>query len=255
MELSPIERINDIYIKREDLALFNIINGGKGRVIDFFLKQALNQGYTDIVTCGSRDSVQCQMVSAACQYYNLSCHLFMPNGQTTPILHYIQQNKNTELIRTKVGYTNVLKKWSNDYAKEHNYFYLPFALECPETITLNQEQVQNIPSNITRIVIPIGSGMNFISILNGLEKYKIKIPVLGIQIGLDPKNNLKKFLNAPSISYEILQSDLSYNKKPKNCLLGSINLNSTYEAKCLPFLKPNDLFWIIGAELNEGGQV
>jgi 1-aminocyclopropane-1-carboxylate deaminase/D-cysteine desulfhydrase-like pyridoxal-dependent ACC family enzyme len=250
MKFSPIEKINNIFIKREDLAIFNNINGGKGRVIQRFINQGIEQGYTDFVTCGSRDSVQCEMVSFICEEKNVKCHLFMPNGKDTPILLSIAKNSNTEVIRTKVGYTNVLKKWSSDYAKEHNYFYIPFALECTETIEINQEQVQNIPDEVKRIVVPIGSGMNFISIIKGLEKYKKDIPVLGIQIGLDPTKNIQKFLGTTTIEYSIIKSELPYAKKPTNCNISNITVNPTYEAKCLPYLQDNDLFWVIGKELN-----
>lgn len=247
--LSPIEKINNIFVKREDLASFDNINGGKGRVISQFIKKGIDQGYTNFVTCGSRDSVQCEMVSFICECYDIQCHLFMPQGKDTTIINNIKKNQNTELIRTKVGYTNVIKKWSSDYALENNYYYIPFALECNTTININKEQVQNIPNDVERIVIPIGSGMNFISILTGLSKYKKNIPVLGVQVGLDPTKNIQKFLKATDISYTIVKSELAYDKKPKNYHLGNIELNQTYEAKCLPYLKDNDLLWIIGKEI------
>ena len=249
MQLSPIEKVNNIFIKREDLAIFDNINGGKGRVITEFINDGLNQGYTKFVTCGSRDSVQCEMVSAICEYHNLQCYLFMPNGQDTAVLKQIYKNSNTELIRTKVGYTNVLKRWSFDYAQEHNYFYIPFALECEKTIQINQEQVQNIPNQVKRIVVPIGSGMNFISIIKGLEKYNINIPVIGIQVGLNPAKNIQIFLNDTPIQYEIIKSELPYNKKPKIYHIENIELNQTYEAKCIPFLQNDDLLWIVGKDL------
>ena len=41
MELSPIEKIDNIYVKREDLAIFKNINGGKGRVITYLIEQGI----------------------------------------------------------------------------------------------------------------------------------------------------------------------------------------------------------------------
>ena len=250
-DLSPIEKVGNIFVKREDLATFNNINGGKGRVISQFLKEGINQGYTDFVTCGSRDSVQCEMVSFICECYDIKCHLFMPQGKNTSIIESILNNNNTELIRTKVGYTNVIKKWSSDYAQENDYYYIPFALECDTTINVNKMQVQNIPDEVQRIVVPIGSGMNFISILTGLSEQNKKIPVLGIQIGLDPTKNIQKFLKTTDVPYTIIKSELAYDKKPKDYHLGDIELNQTYEAKCLPYLQDNDLLWIIGKEIKE----
>lgn len=249
MNLSSVEKINDIYVKREDLAQFKNINGGKGRVITYLIEQGIEEGYTDFVSCGSRDSVQCEMVSAACECYNVNCHIFMPSGHDTPIINQIKRNPHTKIIRTDVGYVSTIKKQSIDYANNNDYFYIPFALEDEITIEINKDQVQNIPDEVKRVIVPIGSGMNFISIIKGLEEYNKNIPVVGIQIGLDPKKNIERFLGETSIKYEIIKSEIPYNKQAKEYKLGNIKLNKTYEAKCLPYLKPNDLFWIIGKDL------
>lgn len=249
MNLSLVEKVGDIYVKREDLAEFKNINGGKGRVITYLIEEGIEQGFVDFVTCGSRDSVQCEMLSLACECYDVNCHIFMPSGHDTPIINQIKHNSRTQLIRTDVGYVSTLKKQSLTYAEENNYFYIPFGLEDQITIEINKTQVQNIPNEVKRIVVPIGSGMNFISILKGLEEYNKIIPVMGIQIGLDPTKNIQKFLGETNIPYTIIKTDLTYNKQAKEYMLGNIKLNKTYEAKCLPYLQPNDLFWIIGKDL------
>ena len=251
MNLSLVEKVGNIYVKREDLAEFKNINGGKGRVITYLIEEGIEQGFVDFVTCGSRDSVQCEMLSLACEYYDVNCHIFMPSGHDTPIINQIRRNTRTQLIRTDVGYVSTLKKQSLTYAEENNYFYIPFGLEDQITIEINKTQVQNIPDEVKRIVVPIGSGMNFISILKGLEEYNKIIPVIGIQIGLDPTKNIQKFLGTTNIPYKIIKTDLTYNKQAKEYMLGNIKLNKTYEAKCLPYLQPNDLFWIIGKDLVE----
>lgn len=251
MSLSLVEKVNDIYVKREDLAQFKNINGGKGRVITYLIEQGIEQGYTDFVSCGSRDSVQCEMISFVCECYEINCHLFIPSGHDTSMIQHIKNNSHTTLIRTDVGYLSTIKKQSLDYANNNNYFYIPFALEDEITIEINKDQVQNIPDEVKRIVVPIGSGMNFISILKGLEEYNKNIPVLGVQIGLDPTKNIQKFLGNTNIQYEIVKSELPYNKHSKEYKLGNISLNKTYEAKCLPYLKSGDLLWIIGKELFE----
>ena len=251
MSLSLVEKINDIYVKREDLAIFKNINGGKGRVITYLIEQGIEEGYTDFVSCGSRDSVQCEMISMICECYEVQCHLFIPSGSDTPIITQMKNNHNTKIIRTDVGYVSTIKKQSLDYANNNDYFYIPFALEDEITIEINKEQVQNIPNEIQRIVVPIGSGMNFISIIKGLEEYNKNIPVLGVQIGLDPTKNIQKFLGNTTIHYEIIKSELAYNKKAKEYKLGDIKLNRTYEAKCLPYLKPNDLHNLLTSTLSK----
>lgn len=57
MNLSPVEKVDGIYLKREDLVTFNNTNGGKARVIDYLIKEGIEEGYSDFVSCGSRTSV------------------------------------------------------------------------------------------------------------------------------------------------------------------------------------------------------
>ena len=148
MNLSMVEKIGNIYVKREDLAIFNNINGGKGRVIDYLIKQGIDEGYSDFVSCGSRTSIQCEIISAACEYYGVNCHLFVPNGHDTPITSYMQSNAHTNLIKVDTGYLSVIKKQSREYADAKEYFYIPFALEDEITININKDQVQNIPDEV-----------------------------------------------------------------------------------------------------------
>ena len=249
MNLSTVEKVDNIYLKREDLVTFNNTNGGKARVIDYLIQEGIKEGYSAFVSCGSRTSVQCEIISAACEYYEVDCYLFIPSGHDTASTKYMQSHSHTTLMRTDAGYLSVIKKQSREYADAKEYFYIPFALEDEIAIDINKDQVQNIPKEVSRIVVPIGSGMNFISIIKGLEYYNKNIPVLGIQTGLDPTKNIEKFLGKTEIQYEIIKSELPYDKKADNYKIGSLELNRIYEAKCLPYLKNNDLLWIIGKDL------
>lgn len=250
MNLSPVEKVDGIYLKREDLVTFNNTNGGKARVIDYLIKEGIEEGYSDFVSCGSRTSVQCEIISAACEYYKVNCYLFVPSGHDTPSTKFMQSHSHTTLIRTDAGYLSVIKKQSREYADAKEYFYIPFALEDEIAIDINKDQVQNIPDDVNRIIVPIGSGMNFISIIKGLEYYNKNIKVIGIQTGLDPSKNIEKFLDQTPIKYEIIKSELPYDKKANNYTIGQVELNRVYEAKCLPYLTSNDLLWIVGKDIN-----
>ena len=107
-----------------------------------------------------------------------------------------------------------------------------------------------------RIVVPVGSGMSFAGILTGLERHAqeylggdlARLPyVLGVQVGADPTERLDRY--APPwwrAIGGIHKSDLTYAQRPKVTNLGPIDLDPVYEAKCLPFLRPGDLLWIVG---------
>lgn len=246
-ELTPIEKHNDIYVKRDDLYKIYNSQGGKARSAYQIISNAIQNGYNNFVTAGSRVSPQCEIVSDVCEGLNVHCHLFMPRGKDTSVLKHISQNKLSELHRTKVGYNSVICKWALDYAVENDFYYVPFGMECKENIEVTQHQVANIPKEVKRIVVPVGSGMSFISICNGLELYEMyDIEVLGVSVGKDVKKNIQKYLNAPHVKYKIVKSDLEYHKEAKDYIIGNLELDKIYEAKCLPYLKANDCLWVVG---------
>lgn len=258
-ELTPIEKIENIFVKRDDT--FNIagVKGGKVRSAYMLIQQGVEQGFREFVTAGSRFSPQCEIVSYLCQYLNLKCNLFMPRGESTSVIEHIENNSLSELHRTKVGYNNVICSYAKAFAIENNFCYIPFGMECEENIEITKHQVANISNEVKRIVMPCGSGMSMISVITGLNYYKMfDKEVVGISVGKDPIKNFKKYLpvyfgalynNTQKVKYTILKSELPYEKKAANYRLGDLELDRIYEAKCLPYLQKGDLLWVVGKRI------
>jgi len=80
----------------------------------------------------------------------------------------------------------------------------------------------------------------------------INIPVLGVCVGADPKKRLNNYApkNWESM-VELVTTGLNYGKKAIKTSVYGVRLDSIYEAKCLPFLMPNDLFWVVGIRASE----
>ena len=249
-ETTPVEKVGNIFLKRDDKFEIHGVCGGKSRSAYQLILDGLNRGYNEFVTAGSRMSPQCEIVSYLCQSLGVKCHLFMPTGKDTSVIENIGNNDLSELHRIKVGYNSVIIKRAKDFAGENKFYYIPFGMECEENIEVTKHQVCNIPDNIKRIVMPVGSGMSFISVMNGLEHYKMYgIEVLGVSVGTDVTKNLQKYLRAPNIKYNIVKSELNYDDAVENNFIGDVELDKIYEAKCLPYLKDNDLLWIVGKRL------
>ena len=249
-ETTPIEKVGNIYLKRDDKFEIYGVKGGKARSAYQLIKQGLEDGYKEFVTAGSRMSPQCELVSCLCQNMNVKCHLFMPKGKDTSVILNINKNDLSEIHRTKIGYNSVICKWSYDYSVENNFCYIPFGMEREENIEVTKHQVVNIPKEVKRIVMPVGSGMSFISVANGLEYYnRTDIKILGVSVGKDVTKNIEKYLKAPNVKYTIVKSDLDYEKEAKIFNIGNVELDKIYEAKCLPFLRDGDLLWIVGKRL------
>lgn len=247
IEATPIEYIDGVWFKRDDkYEIFNVC-GGKARSAYHLIQQGLSQGYTEFVTCGARTSPQCEIVSTICENLQVQCHLFMPNGKDTSVLKNIYKNKYSTIHRTKVGYNSVLIAWSRDFAKENNFYYIPFGMECEENIDVITSQVTNFPKEPKKIIITIGSGMSFIGMCNGLEKNGIwDKKVVGISVGKDISKTIKQYLKAPHINYEIIKSPIPYDKKNKITNFKGIELDPYYESKCIDYIEDGNLFYIIG---------
>ncbi|MBF0473961.1 MAG: hypothetical protein HQK93_09575 [Nitrospirae bacterium] len=68
-------------IKRDDLTE-SIIGGTKLRLLEYVLKDAVNQGITDLITIGDIYSNQCRIVTQLTKKFDMNAHLFInSNGQ------------------------------------------------------------------------------------------------------------------------------------------------------------------------------
>ena len=248
-DLTPVQEVNGIYLKREDLFEFAGCSGSKVRGALYIIQKAMEQGYTSFVSLGSRFSPQCEIISCICEEMNLKCHLFMPGSkEKTLVMEHIEMNKNTTLhYILKGGYTNVLISRAKKFAEENGFYFINFGMEMEETIDIIGCQVENIPNYIKRVVMPIGSGMNFCAVVNGLERYhKDNVQVVGIYVGKDPMRTICKYTPMFNFkNHKVIKSEYRYEKE-LNETIGDVILDPIYEAKCKKYLCEGDLFWIVG---------
>ena len=241
-KLTPIEKYNNIFVKRDDLYTIAGVCGGKARTCYAIAKHAKG-----IITAGSRVSPQVLLASAIAKHLGIPCRVHVPSGNFTPELTATKAN-GAIIIQHKPGYNSVIiKRAKDDAIANPEYTYIPFGMECWEAIEQTKYQVQNIPKGVKRIVVPVGSAMTLAGILNGLVEYKMNIPVVGIVVGADPVKRLDHY--APIFwrkKCTLINSEDNYHLSRNNVYLDNILLDPIYEAKCLPYIKPGDLFWIVG---------
>jgi 1-aminocyclopropane-1-carboxylate deaminase/D-cysteine desulfhydrase-like pyridoxal-dependent ACC family enzyme len=241
-DLSPIEKYGDIYCKREDEFKIDKVNGTKARV-----GWQLATGTKGIVTGGGRNSPQVNIIAHIAKQLNLECRCHVPIGVLGPEL-IMASKEGAEIIQHKPGYNSVITKRAKDDANERGWGFIPPGVKCNETIQLVSFQVKNIPAQVKRIVIPVGSGMSLAGLLYGLETASIDLPVLGVCVANPPRRVLDKYAPSGWEDKCDLVDAKSYNKSKKNIDL-PIALDPFYEKKCLPFIGPYDLFWIVGKGL------
>ena len=245
--LSNIEYHNGIYLKRNDLLEYAGCFGGKAECIfDFITKAKIKQ----FVTCGSRDSLQCDIVSEICENLGFKCVVFVPLGKSTPTTEKLEKRQNTTLQRIDKGYTVVIKSRAKAFAEQNNMTYIPFGMECMSAIDIISKQVENIPNDIKRIVVPVGGGVTLCGVLKGLQDFgRTDIKVLGVMTGKSPDKLLKSFRY--SVPYRLIPykenvSPFTMYSMKTDYSIDGIKLDPIYEGKCYPFLEKSDLLWIVG---------
>lgn len=247
-ELTPVEYYEKegIWLKRDDLFEVCGVRGGKSRAAYQVIQQLINEGYTTIVTAGSRQSPQCEIVSYICEDLGVECKVFMPRGAETSVIKHINENKCTEIIRVNCGYNNVIIARAREYAEDRGFGYVPFGMECAENVEITSKQVSNLPKDMKRLVMPVGSGMSMSSVVTGLVREGMSVPVLGVRVGKDPSKILAEYAQGLEfLEYEIVTSSVDYHTNV-DAYVGDVNLDPVYEAKCKEFLQEGDCLWVVG---------
>lgn len=247
-ELTPVEYYKNegIWLKRDDKFEVYGVHGGKARSAYQVIQELVDKGYDTIVTAGSRQSPQCEIVSYICENMGLNCKVFMPFGGNTSVIDHIENNGRTEVIRVKPGYNNVIIARARQYAFERDYGYVPFGMECAENVEVTSYQVQNIPEEVKRIVITVGSGMSFSSVVTGLNRFGIRKPILGVRVGKDPSKIISEYAEGIDfVDWDIVDAGVDYHDALEE-YVGEYQLDPIYEAKCRRFLREGDMLWVVG---------
>lgn len=246
VKITPIECYNSIFVKREDKFVVCGAIGAKARSCYSIVKKAKENGYNLITTAGSRKSPQINIVSKICYSLNLDFVAHTPKGELGVDLKEAEL-LGAKIIQYKAGYNSVIIKRAREYAIYNNGFEVPFGMICNDSVYQTKQQVVDIPKEVKRIVIPVGSGVNLAGLLHGVLSMNLNIPVLGIVVGANPIKTLNKL--AP-VGWQkmvtLVKSKYDYHKEITANNWNGITLDTIYEAKCIDYLKSNDLFWIVG---------
>jgi len=250
-DLTPIETHAGILVKRDDAFAIGGLRGGKARTC-----WHLAQGAKGLVTSGWFGSPQVQIVAHIARYLGIPCRGYVPGNKEMngrPIADDpsvpVAEALGMEVIRAAswaLGYKTNLTRCAQRYAAESGWKEIPFGMECDTAVNQTRQQVENLP-DAKRIVVPVGSGMSLAGVLWGLRDCNRNVPVLGVVVGSDPTARIDKYSpHGWQETATLIKSSMPYAQAASSCTLGSLSLDPHYEAKCLPFLQPGDLFWVVG---------
>lgn len=242
--LTPVEVHAGIRVKRDDAWSRGGATGAKSRTM-FALAEAA--GSAGIITAGARRSPQIERAALVAQALGISCRVHVPDGADTAEIG-VCLAAGAEVIRHPAGRLSVLRARHRDDADKHpDWLAVPFGMGLDAYADDVATQAANLPGDITRIVVPAGSGMTLAGILRGLDRAGRTTPILAVSLGHDPAEYLDRF--APDnwrSRIELVTSTVPFDDDAPNTILGELHLDPMYEAKCLPFLHPGDLLWCVG---------
>ncbi len=245
--LTPVQKVGRLWLKRDDLFTIPEIGicGGKARAC-----WVLAQNAPGLVTGCSRLSPQQQLVSRVAELFGVPCHIHTALGAYTAEMQDAVDH-GASMFQHYNGFSGTLSAKARRESRALGWTNIPFGMESDTAVACTRNQVRNLPDNIRRIVVTIGSGISVAGILYGLQDLGRNVPVLGVRVGgghsgQKIKRRLDRF--APwgwQRRLTIVQANVPY-ESAVIASAGGIEVDPHYEGKVVEFLQDDDLFWVVG---------
>lgn len=252
---TALGRTHAVY--RGDLYTTAGVSGGKARTCWAIGQAAAAAGCTGLVTAGSRQSPQVNIVAQVARHLGLASMAYVPHGPLGPELELAVQ-AGCQVVPTRPGYNSVITARARLWAEQHpEWGHVPFGMECAEALSSADHGISTMPehagisSEAGRLVVPVGSGMTLAAIMHALSRWQLTLPIRAVLVGADPAKRLQQW--APVLwqaqhDVEFVHSGYDYHTHAPPELVHALGypLDPVYEAKCVPHLHPGDSLWIVG---------
>lgn len=252
--ITPVERCGGYWLKRDDLwgAPGLPARGGKARTADAICRRARGLGVAELCSAHDRNSGVPAVLARVCRHHGVSLRVWLPASKDAlpgPFLEAIKYGAVLEEVRP--GYMSVRQKRMRDYAEgtAGRAVVLGVGLQWDgcgmvETAAQTCNVVDLVRrGEVRRVVVPVGSGGMLRAVAFGLMP--CGVPILGVCCGSPPEGNL------PS-AVTLVQSSVGFAATVEG-RVGEVELDPVYEAKCLEFMEPGDLLWIVAHRDTECG--
>jgi 1-aminocyclopropane-1-carboxylate deaminase/D-cysteine desulfhydrase-like pyridoxal-dependent ACC family enzyme len=259
--LTPIIPYATVLVKREDMYVEGMVNGGKVRQCRMLLENNIDlirNSYGGRVVCSVHlQSPQSAIVSHVCKTLGLECHI-VAYGTTVPNTQLSMAKRNGAILYgTKSPYRTTHEFIIKNYFSDCYWVRMGFVDDSIVNATL--AQVENIPDYLDYLVLPIGSGINAVSVVKGLEKYNKSVKnVIGVWVGKNREQLFRTMLGEELTSkIKLVKAHVDYNT---HIDVGVDFIDSVYEAKAWHYMTENIdtkvnkvLFWVVGTRNDTNG--
>lgn len=200
--LTPWENRNGIWYKREDYHRNAYgVNGAKYRLCRHLISTAVvEQGIDTVVTAQSVRSPQAAITATLCEEMGLDCIVVVGASKPeTAVKHRsieIAVQAGAFLDTSKrVAYNGVIQPYGESLAKSLDAYQVPYAISPPADaspaaleacLAVGGRQVQNLPDDVTTLVVAFGSGNTTAGIMYGLTQYGFQNLERVVLVGVGP---------------------------------------------------------------------
>lgn len=243
-DLTPVQRLGTLWAKRDDL--FELSPGGpRGAKVRSALRLAEARRAWGLVTACSRDAQLGARVAAVARHLGIPCQVHTAAGATTPPIRACFA-LGASVIQHSPGYMTVLQKRGRESAEERGWEFVRLGVESPEAVEGTALQVANLPQEVERLVLCVGSGVTLAGVLKGLDRFNRQIPILAVTVGMHPIPTLERCYDRwRGHDIEFMPAGVPFEREVPNELLTELELDLHYESKALPFLRPGDCLWVV----------
>lgn len=268
-ELTPVQKINGIKFKRDDLFRpygADDVNGGKLRQCIYLIQNNMEKAKNGVFTVGEATSPQQAIVSAVCEDVAIPCTIYTQCKNDTPMIK-LGKWHGAEYIQFKGIPNGEVRR----VCKEADGFLVKYGINLEDNkealIGSVSRQVENLPNKMRRLYITCGSGITATGILLGLDIYKKEVEEVIVVGNPSPrKKEIEKYLSEnkkykglfsvdPFLGRKVVfvENDVPY-KKREEASIGDLIFHPNYEAHTWNYINENydinseDVFWVTGSE-------
>lgn len=260
MELTRVDKFDDVWVKREDMPGFVSLDYPSGsKVRQYNQMAAAAPGAPMIVGCASHSAMQIY-VAAAAKQANVQAVIYVPARKVRTSATEYAAGLGAEINEVRPGYMNVVRSRARARAKEIGRVV---RWDVNAALMDAYEQTQNIPEEVQRVVVATGSGLTAAGVLAGLSTHHARPEVVVIAtsglaseekiIGLATKAwekghglSLGKFNKPWFPKLTLIRHPLKYEEDILKELPDGTPLDPYYAAKAWDYLKPGDCLWTPG---------
>lgn len=269
---TPIEKVKDIYFKRQDLyepypdiRLCGAKVAQCQSLINHNLQHIRENCNSTVITASSSVSPQGLIVARAAKEFGLKSVIVLggSNEQSALTHKYINMAVNKYGakidVECKMGYNSPMYKRVDVLIKQNAMFNVGFGMSIDSgskvLVDIVAKDVSNFPKNIDTLIIPVGSGLTAGAILHGFTRYATHKPkrIVCVQIVNHDRTKVIDKIKDNDLVYEFVKDNKYPYQKLVHLSYGNIILDPRYESKAFEWLLRNKktlgdniLYWIIG---------